>query len=226
MYVSEGLSISSGTAAAYARRNNGSGTHPSAHQRCSLLERHRVRQLDCIRSIRNHIFSHGPIIFESGQRGILAKAKVITTLFFQRSLAFLTSSTSVPEEQSPDAIPKLPAVDCRPYGNDGAHRLVARGHRSLRLVDTFPHLVVRVAVARGTNFEEQVVCSWLWNVDVVYFIWFIILQYPSVSKNSHEENCSQSAIHSPELCHERTTVTNLDQASCSHLRLKNWCHDV
>jgi hypothetical protein len=104
----------------------------------------------------------------------------------------------VPEEQSSDAIPNLPAVDCGPYGNARAHRLVAGGHRSLRLVDTFPHLVVCVAVARGANFEEQVVSSWLWNVDVVYFIRFIILRYPSVSKNSHGENCTQSEIYSPE----------------------------
>jgi hypothetical protein len=58
----------------------------------------------------------------------------------------------MPEEQCPDAIPNLPAFDCGPYGNDRAYRLVAGGHWSLRLVDTFPHLIVRVAVARGTDF--------------------------------------------------------------------------
>jgi hypothetical protein len=65
---------------------------------------------------------------------------------------------------------------------------MAGGHRSLRLVDTFPHLEVRVVVARGANFEEQVVCPWLRIIDVVYFVRYIVLRYPSVSKNSRREN--------------------------------------
>jgi hypothetical protein len=53
--------------------NSGSVTHPSAHQRRSLLKRHRIRQLDCIGSIRNHILSQTSIIFKSGEGRIFAK---------------------------------------------------------------------------------------------------------------------------------------------------------
>ena len=52
---------------------------------------------------------------------------------------------------------------------------MAGGDWSFGLVDTFVDLIVGVAVARGTDFEEQVIGSWLWGIDVVQFVWCIVL---------------------------------------------------
>jgi hypothetical protein len=154
-------------------------THPSAHQRCSLLKRYRIRQFDCVICIRNHVLSQPSIILKSGQRGILAKPKVITTLFFQRPLTLWTRSASVPEQQSSDAIANFPTVNVGSQGDNCAHGLVAGGDRSFGLVDPFIDLVVCVAVARSPDFEEEVVWAWRWSVDLVKLVGCVVLRQPS-----------------------------------------------
>lgn len=151
-------------------------THPSAHQRCSLLKRYRVWQFDCVICIRNHVLSQPSIIFESGQGGVLAKPKVITTLFFQRPLTLWTRSAGVPEQQSSDAIANFPAVDVGSQGDNFAHGLVAGGDRSFGLVDPFIDLVVCVAVACSPDFEEEVAWAWRWSVDLVKLVGCFVLR--------------------------------------------------
>lgn len=60
------------------------------------------------------------------------------------------------------------------------------GDRSFGLVDTFEDLVVCVAVARGTDLEEQVIWSRLRGVDVVYLIRCVVLRQVSALMNSQE----------------------------------------
>lgn len=60
------------------------------------------------------------------------------------------------------------------------------GDRSFGLVDTFEDLVVCVAIARGTDLEEQVIWSRLRSVDVVYLIRCVVLRQVSVLMNSQE----------------------------------------
>lgn len=58
--------------------------------------------------------------------------------------------------------------------------------RSFGLVDTFEDLVVCVAVARGTDLDEQVIRSRLRSVDVVYLIRCVVLRPVSGLMNSQE----------------------------------------
>lgn len=164
----------------FANEKSGSVTYPSAHQRRSLLKRHRIRQLDRIRRIRNHILSQTPIILKSSQRRILAKPNVVTPLFSQRSLTLLASSTSVPEQQSSNAVTDFPAVDLGSHSNDCAHGLVTGGDGSFGFVDAFEDLVVCVAVACGSDFEEQIIWSGFRGVDVVQLVGCVVLQTLSV----------------------------------------------
>jgi hypothetical protein len=53
---------------------------------------------------------------------------------------------------------------------------MAGGDRSFGLIDAFIDLVICMAVARSSDFEEDVVWAWLWGVDLVYFVGCVVLR--------------------------------------------------